>query len=520
MKHRAGDTRVSTVQSDPVDARTASDRAFEPTGVPNLDEVLGGGLPSGSLVLLIGPPGSGKTTLAAQIAFDQARRGKRALILTALSEPTNKLIDHLRPFPFFDERLLGGNIQVLSLEQFFRGGLEATGDELARLVRSARTGAVVIDGLQGIPGAEGNTGTTRSFLYQLGTLLGIMGCLMIFTKEGEPHDPALYPEATTTDVILGMHYRLAGVREQRWLEVVKVRSAAPLQGLHALVLGSNGVEVYPRLEARTRAARRATATPYRPGELKKPDHGRTDAEVGAHAQPSAGFGDAGLDTLLNGGLTRATSTVVAGDLGTGKTSLALQFALEGLRRGEPVVWLSFRESRAQLLLKASFLGGDVLRSAMDPGGGLTLLEAPPVELLADLVADDLLSALDRSHAQRVVIDSLTELVHVISTNGDGARVDDYLTALLVALRSRGATSLFTSELPPAADGQSSRVVEHAVTIAENLLFLQQAPGEGRLRRLLSLRTLRFSRRNSGPHEFSIGPSPHGIRLLPPGAQGY
>ena len=117
-----------------------------------------------------------------------------------------------------------------------------------------------------------------------------------------------------------------------------------LHGLHALVLSAQGVEVYPRLEARVRAARAADPA----GRHGKLDHNPADAEDAALAQPRAGFGLATLDRLLDGGLLRATSTVVAGDLGAGKTMLALQFALEGVRRDEPVVWLSFRESRAQL----------------------------------------------------------------------------------------------------------------------------------------------------------------------------
>ncbi len=90
------------------------------TGVQNLDVLLGGGLPRGALTLIVGPPGSGKTTLASQIAFTAARRGQRALILTALSESTDKLVRHLRGFSFFDKDLIGGLIQVLSLYQFLQ----------------------------------------------------------------------------------------------------------------------------------------------------------------------------------------------------------------------------------------------------------------------------------------------------------------------------------------------------------------------------------------------------------------
>src|SRR5437764_3758225 len=84
-------------------ARAAASPVGDPTGVPNLDGVLGGGLPRGALMLVVGAPGSGKTTLALQMAFAAARAGRRVLILTALSEPTNKLIAHLRTFTFFTE---------------------------------------------------------------------------------------------------------------------------------------------------------------------------------------------------------------------------------------------------------------------------------------------------------------------------------------------------------------------------------------------------------------------------------
>jgi len=87
----------------------------DPTGVPNLDLMLGGGVPRGALVLVVGPPGSGKTTLANQMAFTAARAGRRVLILTALSEPTNKFVANLRSLSFFDEEFLGDAIQVLSL---------------------------------------------------------------------------------------------------------------------------------------------------------------------------------------------------------------------------------------------------------------------------------------------------------------------------------------------------------------------------------------------------------------------
>src|SRR5215472_12598414 len=80
---------------------------LDPSGVPGLDEVLGGGIQRGSLAIIAGPPGSGKTVLAHQLAFSAARSGRRTTVLTGFSEPTNKLIAHMQPFAFFDQELVG-----------------------------------------------------------------------------------------------------------------------------------------------------------------------------------------------------------------------------------------------------------------------------------------------------------------------------------------------------------------------------------------------------------------------------
>src|SRR5262249_33188472 len=114
----------------------------DPTGVPNLDQVLGGGIRRGAFVVIVGPPGSGKTTLANQMAFAAARAGRKAMVLTALSEPTSKLIAHLRSFRFYDDELVGDSILFMSLQQYLAGGLEASGDELVAAARRARAGFV------------------------------------------------------------------------------------------------------------------------------------------------------------------------------------------------------------------------------------------------------------------------------------------------------------------------------------------------------------------------------------------
>jgi len=472
------------------------------TGIPNLDVMLGGGVPRGALVLVVGPPGSGKTTLANQMAFTAARAGRRVLILTALSEPTNKLVTNLRSLSFFDEAFLGDAIQVLSLQQFLPRGLEATADEVVVLARQARASLVILDGFRGIRGAGNDAQAARQFLYDIGTALSIQGATTVITSEAQPRDAALFPEATTADVLIGMHYSLDGVRQRRAIEAIKVRGAAPLPGLHGLALTGDGVRVYPRLEARVVAANAAAAP--------EPDDTIDRATVGR-----VPFGLPELDALLNGGLTRETSTLLLGSLGAGKTLLALHFAATSVDAGEHVVFLGFRETRRQLLLAGNaFDLGARLQLALAPGGGLTLLRVPPVELDADVVAERLLDAIDRTSARVLVVDSIAELERAAARSGDAGRVDEYLGALVEALRARGATALFLKETRRILSADIDVSADAISVIAENVLLLQQVTYRERLHRVLSVLKMRFSDHDVLLREFIVT-SPAGLQVLAP-----
>jgi circadian clock protein KaiC len=484
---------MSTTGQPPDVATAAVSQPGHPTGVPNLDRILGGGVPRGSLVLVMGPPGSGKTTLATQMAFAAARAGRRALIFTALSEPTNKLVDHLRTFSFCDEDLLGDAVQVLSMAPFLTDGLTRSAESMLALAREARADLVVLDGFRGLQ-ADAEAGAARAFLYSVGTALSVPGTTTIITTEAPPRDATLFPEATTADVLLGLHYTLDGMRQHRALEALKVRGAAPLPGAHSLILTSAGMAIYPRLEARVRA-----------------EAARAEEEPGMEGR--AAFGLPALDRLLNGGLTRETSTLVLGSLGTGKTLLGLHFALSGISEGEPVVYLGFRETRGQLLRRAeAFALAESLRGALAPGGGLTLWRLDPIDLDPDIIADGLLAALDTTGARRLVVDSITELERAISSSADPRRLDDYLAALLTALRARGVTALFVKESRTLVSSHLESTADAPSILAENVLLLQQVTYHDRLVRVLSVPKMRFSAHDVALREFRIA-APAGLRVL-------
>jgi circadian clock protein KaiC len=477
--------------------------------VPHLDDLLGGGLPRGALGLIVGPPGSGKTTIAAQMAVVAAQAGRKVLILTAFSEPVTKLIVHLRTLRFFDDALLGTQLHIFSLTQLLPQGLDVTADELRTLLRRERYSLVVLDGFRGVQAAGGDEQRARHFLYTMGAALDLLQATMLVTSEAEPRDAALYPEATTADVLLGVHYGLIGLRERRAIEVIKVRGLAKLPGLHALTLTAEGVAIYPRLETRVAPG------PDDAG-IDAADASRDGDAVAAHGlDQRAPFDLPELDRLLGGGLTRETATLLLGSPGAGKTLLALHWVLAGTTAGEPAVYLGFRENRRQFLHAADTFGlGATLRLALAPGGPLTFVRLAPVELDPDILADRLLTALDRTGAQRLVIDSIGELERAVAEGGVPQRVPGYVAGLVEALRARSVTTLSIRESDHIVGSGIELATDTLAALAENVLLLQYVRVRDGLHRVIAAPKMRFSAHDLRLREFTIAP-PEGIRVLTP-----
>lgn len=91
-----------------------------PTGLAELDLVLGGGLERGSFAMVACPPGTGKAILAQQICFTNATAEHKAVYYTTLSEPHSKLVAHLEPFAFFDSGALDSQVEHIHLGDLLR----------------------------------------------------------------------------------------------------------------------------------------------------------------------------------------------------------------------------------------------------------------------------------------------------------------------------------------------------------------------------------------------------------------
>ena len=448
------------------------------TAVPGLDTALGGGLLPGSLVIIVGPPGAGKTVLASHMLFAAARGGARALLLSTFSEGHEKLMAHLQRFAFFDGDTLASQFTLLPLPSVIGDDLEGAGRAVTRAIREAGATVVLIDGFQAMAGILGDLTGVRRFLASISTLAAYLGVTLLLTVEGRGRDPVIAPQLTTADVVLSLEYTVEAGRHRRRLDVLKQRGLAPLPGLHTYAITSAGVAVYPRLESLPVAA----AEPV--------------------TAPPAAFGQPELDNLLGGGLTPGTTTVLAGAPGVGKTLLGLMWAWAGAGQGEESVVVGFGEQPERLRAKAAAFGLD-----LDPllaAGALQLLRLSPVDIEPDIVADQILTAL-RPTTRRLVVDDVASLLAEL-----GPRARTYLAALKEQSASRGVTTLYLHEIAPFAGFRLDLGGTPLTLLADNVVMVQEQMVGEALHRVLAVLKMRSTTYDRTLRELVLAPA--GIRV--------
>jgi circadian clock protein KaiC len=443
------------------------------TGDPGLDHVLGGGLPAGSLIIVAGPPGSGKTILAQQVCFANATAERKAVYYTTWSEPHDKMVRHLEPFSFFDLDAIGDRVEFLHLAE--QVGSDGTGsfapaaDEILRRSFATKPVIVVIDSSKALHDVV-EPNEFRRAIYDLASKLAYSNAVFIMVGEYTAAETRSQPEFAVADGILQLENEAHGPTDRRWLRVRKMRGAEVAAGQHSFRIGEGGFEVFPRLET-TLAGRVSTLDTRATFDLEK------------------------LDDAIGGGIPAGDSTLVIGPSGVGKTLLALRFIAAGLAQGERCLHISFQESETQVREKAAAVGWDWHDLGEDR---LVVRHVPPVELDLDEVGALLRAELAQGDVKRVVVDSLAELAFAAR---ETERLPAYIWALGGFVRAAGGTSIFTNEM--AALGRAADLGGLSF-IFNNVFFLRYIEIQSELRRGLNILKMRQSDHEKGLVSFEIG----------------
>lgn len=436
------------------------------TGSAALDRILDGGLPVNSVTVVAGEPGAGKSLFALQMLFQLARKGKKGLYFTTLSEPMLKLVRYMQRFSFYDEDAVGKQLTFVDLGSVVRGRnaddlLEVISDRVER----EEPDVVVIDSFKAMRDLLSDAPVIRTFVYDLAVHMAGWGAATLFVGEYTSEEIAHCAEFAIADGILRFGTQREELTALRVVDVLKLRGADCVMGRHFFEIGPAGLTFFPRVRSSD------------PGD---------EAAVTSFAE-RASTGVAGLDAMLGGGLPRSSSTVLQGATGTGKTLLALHFLLEGVRRGEPGVHFTLEETADQLRGVAQGFGWDLLE--LERSGLLTLSYASPVELSTDAFLNRARGLVERVKARRAVLDSLTSMELGVSSP---RRFKELVYAMTKHFRALGVT--FTMNMEVAELLGSAQLTGHGVSFAaDNLLQLKYVEQDGRLDRGISVLKARGTR---------------------------
>lgn len=456
------------------------------TGIEGLDDILAGGLPARRFYLVQGDPGAGKTTIGLQFLLEGERRGETGLYVT-LSETREELgavaVSHgfdISRLALFELSSIGARLDLAEQNTLF----EPSEVELAELTRAllakfdeVKPKRLVFDSLSEMRLLAQSALRYRRQVLALKQHFAERGCTVLMLDDQTSDAGDKHLQSLAHGVILLEQLSPLYGAERRRLRVVKMRGVAVRGGFHDFRIREGGVEVFPRLVAAEH-------------------HLAFTAGLVPSALPP-------LDQLLGGGLDRGTSALFMGPAGSGKSAVAMHFAVAATNRGECATVYAFDEGVHTLKTRCAALGIDIeppmakglLRvRQIDPA------EMSPGELVAQVRAD-----VEKENARVVVIDSLNGYMTAMPE-------EQFLLVqmheLVTYLRQRGVLAIIVIA-QSGLIGSMNTPVEVSY-LADTVVLLRFFESQGAVRKAISVLKRRSGRHGSGIHELTM--DAHGIRV--------
>jgi circadian clock protein KaiC len=431
------------------------------SGVPGLDAVLCGGFLRGGLYIVQGPPGSGKTILANQIAHHNAGDQGRAIFITVLGENHARMMLHLKPMRFFDLSRIPDQIAYIgAYHELEEEGLKGLLTLIRREIQARGATLLVLDGLSAIEAQAESEFAMKRFAHELQTLASMLDCTMLLLTSAAGVAGA--PERTMVDGIMELQQHSLGARRERRLVVQKFRGSDFLEGEHPYRITREGLTVFPRIEA-------MLAWPSLPPSAP---------------QTRISSGITPLDRMFGTGIPAASMLSVAGPPGSGKTILGLQF-LSRSSAAEPGLLIGCYEPPERLRLKAASVGFDL--QGAEQRGEVEVLWQPLGEYILDDIAWRMLEAVRRRGVKRLVIDGLSGFEQATS---EPERFVRFWSALSNELRALGVTTIYIMEMAEIVGPHLNVPVSGVSSLAEAMIILRYLELGSRLHRIISLMKVR------------------------------
>ncbi len=455
-----------------------------PTGVPGLDKILGGGVPEFSFNLIVGAPGSGKTTLAQQIMFGLCGPDRHAIYFTVVGEPPLKMLRYQQQFTFFDFERVDKSIRYVNLSpDLVEGTLDKLMARIVQEVEATSPAVVVVDSFRTVARVSGRAGDgdleLQHFVHQLAIRLTAWQATTFLVGEYQPSEVERDPVFTVADGLLWLYQSIDRNSMVRKIQVMKMRGQAPIPGLHTFRITERGIDVFPRV----------IVDP----EKKKGASGKKGA-----TRERLSTGIKGLDEMLGGGIPTGYSVLVAGPSGSGKSVVATQFIMAGVRNDEPGVIAVFEKRPSKY--SETPPGGPAFEK-MIRLGQVGVIHTRPLDLSIDEMLYEMIEEIERYKARRLVIDSLSgfELALAPTFRED---FRESLYRMVSVLTGIGITMVMTAELEDTYT--DLRFSPHGTAFLTDAIIMQRyIELKGQLRRVMAVIKVRGSAHSKDLRSFEI-----------------
>jgi circadian clock protein KaiC len=448
------------------------------TGIPGLDDILGGGLTRDRVYLVEGNPGSGKTTLAIEYLLEGARRGEAGIYVT-LSETRSELDAVARSHGWALDtisilELVAPEAELEPENQYAM--FQPSDVELGETTRAilaevdrVRPGRVVIDSLSEMRLLAQNPLRYRRQVLALKQFFIGRECTVLLLDDLTSEVEDLQLQSIAHGVISLEQLSPDYGAERRRLRIAKLRGQQYRGGYHDFIIARGGLVVFPRLIAA--------------------EHG------GVRQRGLLKSGNRELDALMGGGLQYGTSAVLLGPAGCGKSTLAIQYARAAAARGERAAIFAFDERLETILERTEGLGMDIAPDV--ESGRIRIQPIDPAELSPGEFAHDVrTAALDvdgTPGARVVVIDSLNGYLNAMP---EERFLVAQLHELLTYLGHKGVVT-FLVVAQHGVIGQMQTAID-TTYLADTVVLFRYFEAMGEVRQAISV-----VKKRSGRHERTI-----------------